>query len=62
MAIHGGLGGLPWGQEAVPTGGSCIDEGPPDGLTTVTPDADRRGAEQAWAWMLARVHREYALG
>ena len=60
FATHGGLGGMPWDRESVPAGGSFIDEGPPDGLTAVTPDDDHSGSEQVWAWMLARVRREYA--
>jgi hypothetical protein len=46
LATHGGLGGVPW---TVPKEG-VINEGPPDGETTITVTMDRIGANQVQQW------------
>jgi hypothetical protein len=59
FATHGALGGMPWGRESAPAGERFVKEAN-GALTAVTPGYDRSGSERAWAWMLARVKREYA--
>ena len=60
LATHGGIGGMPWDSQSVPAGKQFIDEGWPDGPTTITPDADKHEAGQVWKWMLEKVRRECA--
>ncbi|MEZ5582820.1 MAG: hypothetical protein R3F37_08670 [Candidatus Competibacteraceae bacterium] len=60
FCTHGAIGGMPWNADSVPKGGQFIDEGLPDGLTAVTPQNDKAGADLVWTWMLSKVRREYA--
>jgi hypothetical protein len=52
FATHGGLGGVPWPE---PKNGGLIDEGLPDGMTQVTVEGDRRGAENVQRWAFGEI-------
>ena len=54
LATHGGLGGVPW-----PRGdkdpGELIDEGFPDGLTSITYKMDEMGSELVRGWSFGLI-------
>lgn len=60
LATHGGMGGMPWDNQSVPDGQRFINEGWPDGPTTLTPDADQNESHQVWNWMIEKVRVECA--
>ena len=52
FATHGGLGGVPW-PGTNPK--ELINEGPPDGLTRVTVEQDRTGANDVQRWSFSLI-------